>query len=164
MLSSLNKEKYVSALQYFVAECNNDKLGIVKLNKLFYYLDFISHRDTGASVTGDVYKRLPKGPFATSLEEIVKLAQKEKLINCKQDDSEKYGKRNRFQIIKSPDISIFNEYEKKLLIDLCKQFKDWSTDQMVAQTHTEAPWVFSDPNGQLSYKNANDIEFFATPA
>lgn len=84
MPSSVNKEKYTSTLQYFIAECNNEKLGIVKLNKLFYYLDFISYRDTGKSVTGDTYKRLSKGPFAEHLDGVVKAAKKAKLIDCKQ--------------------------------------------------------------------------------
>jgi uncharacterized phage-associated protein len=164
MSSSLNKEKYTNALQYFITECNNEKLGIVKLNKLFYYLDFISYRDTGKSVTNDTYKRLPKGPFAENLEDVIESAKQSKLIECKQDESERYGKRNRFQVIKQPVLSIFSDYEKKLLVNLCKTFKDWSTDQMIAQTHTEAPWVFSVPSKALDYKNADDIEFFAVPA
>jgi hypothetical protein len=31
---------------------------------------------------------------------------------------------------------------------------------MIAQTHSEAPWVFSEANKSLDYKNADDIEFF----
>jgi len=164
MPSSVNKEKYTSALQYFIAECNNEKLGIVKLNKLFYYLDFISYRDTGKSVTGDTYKRLPKGPFAEHLDGVVKAAKKAKLIDCKQDESEKYGKRNRFQAVEKPELSVFSDYEKGLLKNLRDTFKKWSTDQMIAQTHTEAPWVFSIPNKPLNYKNSDDIEFFAVTA
>jgi uncharacterized phage-associated protein len=160
MPSPLNKEKYASALQYFVSECNNEKLGIVKLNKLFYYLDFISYRDTGKSVTNETYIRLPKGPFAECLLQMIESAKKDKLIDCKQDDSEKFGKRNRFQAIGQPELSVFNAYEKGLLVNLCKTFKEWSTDQMIAQTHTEAPWVFSTPSRSLNYKDADDIEFF----
>ena len=164
MQSTLNKEKYISALQYFISECNNGKLGIVKLNKLFYYLDFISYRDTGESVTGETYKRLPKGPFAECLEIIIESAKKAELIDCKQDESEKYGKRNRFELIKRPELSVFSDYEKELLKKICATFKEWSTDQMIAQTHTEAPWVFSVPNRAISYKNSDDIEFFTLPA
>ncbi len=161
MATSLNKEKYTNALLYFVSECGNEKLGIMKLNKLFYYLDFISFRDREKSVTGETYMHLPKGPFASSLEEgIIESAQKNKFINRKEDASEKYGKRNRFQALKPYDSAVFDEYEKSLLAYLCSTFKDWSTDQMVAQTHSEAPWVFSQPSQALDYKNADDIEFF----
>lgn len=107
MASTLNKEKYTNALLYFITECGNEKLGIMKLNKLFYYLDFISYRDRKASVTGETYVHLPKGPLASSLEtEIIASAQKAKLIERKEDESEKYGKRNRFQALKEADSSI----------------------------------------------------------
>ena len=62
----LKKEKYINALLYFIAHCGNEKLGITKLNKLFYYLDFISYRDRKESVTGEIYKHLPMGPIRNS--------------------------------------------------------------------------------------------------
>ena len=161
MVSSLNKEKYTNALLYFITECGNEKLGIMKLNKLFYYLDFISYRDRKTSVTGESYLHLPKGPFASSLEsKIITSAQKANLIERKEDESEKYGKRNRFQALKMVDLTLFDTYEKNLLKYLCSTFKEWSTDKMVAQTHSEAPWVFSSPSKPLDYKDADDIEFF----
>lgn len=159
--SALDRAKYLNALVYFVANCGNEKLGIMKLNKLFYYLDFISYRDRNKSVTGETYMHLPKGPFAATLQDdILESARKSKLIEQKKDASEKYGERNRFEALKSPDISVFDEYEQELLNYLCATFKDWSTDQMVAQTHSEAPWVFSKPSQELNYKDADDIEFF----
>lgn len=161
MVTSLNRDKYTNALLYFITECGNEKLGIMKLNKLFYYLDFVSFRDRGVSITGETYMHLPKGPYAASLEkDIIGAAKKSGLIDHKEDDSERFGKRNRFQALQEYDLSMFDGYEKSLLAGISKQFCDWSTDQMVAQTHTEAPWVFSQPSQALDYKNADDIEFF----
>lgn len=160
---ALKQEKYINALLYFVSNCGNDKLGITKLNKLFYYLDFISFRDRGESVTGEVYIRLPMGPVASHLQKkIIKLAETNSLIQGKEEDSIKFGKRNRYKALQNPDLSVFNEYEQKLLGRICNTFRDWSTDQMIAQTHSEAPWVFSEPNKSIDYKNADDIEFFST--
>ena len=82
---ALNKEKYLNALLYFISECGNEKLGIMKLNKLFYYLDFISYRDRKRSITGEKYLPFPKGPFASSLEKEITLAQKKKLLDRQQD-------------------------------------------------------------------------------
>ncbi len=158
---AIKKEKYTNALLYFISNCSNEKLGLTKLNKLFYYLDFISYRDQKESVTGETYLHLQMGPFAKDLQDkIIKVAEKQRLITQEKDDSLKFGKRNRYQAIASPDISVFNGYEKKLLGYICKTFIDWNTDQMIAQTHSEAPWVFSEANKALDYKNADDIEFF----
>lgn len=159
-MATLKKEKYLNALLYFISECGNEKLGIMKLNKLFYYLDFISYRDRKETVTGEKYLPFPKGPFAASLEAEIAYAQKEKALDRQKDKSEKYGERNRFRALKSYNLSVFTEYEKELLRYLCEQFREWSTDQMVAQTHTEAPWVFSTKGQPLDYTHAEDIEFF----
>lgn len=158
---AINQEKYINALLYFISACSNEKLGVTKLNKLFYYLDFISYRDRRQSVTGEIYKHLPMGPFASELQDVViKNAERKKLITQSEDESVKFGKRNRYQALKSPNLAVFDEYEKNLLDYLCKTFKDWSTDEMIAQTHSEAPWVFSEVSKTLDYKNADDIEFF----
>jgi uncharacterized phage-associated protein len=156
---ALNKEKYTNALLFFISECGNDHLGIMKLNKLFYYLDFISYRDRKISVTGETYVRFPKGPFAESLEnEVLAPAEKNNLIERKRDPSEKFGVRNRFIAVSHYDLSIFDEYEQNLLKRIAENFCDWSTDQMVAQTHMEAPWVFSEDKEALDYDHASDIE------
>ncbi|HEY4527339.1 MAG TPA: Panacea domain-containing protein [Candidatus Paceibacterota bacterium] len=159
---ALNRDKYTQALLYFITECGNEHLGITKLNKLFYYLDFISYRDRGESVTGETYIRLPKGPLARSLEEkILEPAQVKKLIERKQEKSGRYGVRNRFHALAKYDLSVFDDYECDLLRKLCAEFKEWNTDQMIAQTHSEAPWVFSKANQPLDYREADDIELFA---
>ncbi|MDO8521119.1 MAG: Panacea domain-containing protein [bacterium] len=158
---AVNKAKYTNALLYFITECGNAKLGITKLNKLFYYLDFISYRDRKKSVTGETYVHLPMGPFAVGLQsKIIKNAEKEELIRQTEDESSKFGRRNRFQALAQPDLSLFDEYEQKLLSYLCKEFRNWKTDEMIAQTHSEAPWVFSEVTKPLNYKNSDDIEFF----
>lgn len=159
--SIIKEEKYINALLYFISYCDNEKLGITKLNKLFYYLDFISYRDRKESVTGETYAHFSMGPFAIQLKDrIIKVAENKKLIMQNENESSKFGKRNRYQALATPDLSVFDDYEKSLLDYLCANFKDWSTDQMIAQTHSEAPWVFSEANKLLDYKNADDIEFF----
>lgn len=160
-MGQINREKYINALLYFISECGNEKLGITKLNKLFYYLDFISYRDKKESITGETYVHLPMGPFASSLEnKIIPLAEKKGVIQHYKEKSDKFGKRNRYKAKVPYDLSIFDEYEKKLLNHICNEFRDWNTDQMIAQTHSEAPWVFSKPNSMLDYNSADDIEFF----
>lgn len=158
---AIKKEKYINALLYFISECGNEKLGITKLNKLFYYLDFISFRDNKASVTGETYVHLPMGPFAKHLQnDIIGQASKAGFIKEYKDDSQKFGKRNSYLSLKKPDLSLFSEYELDLLNNISKTFREWTTEQMIAQTHSEAPWVFSEPNTTLDYNDSDDIEFF----
>src|SRR3989344_7025782 len=46
---------------------NTNKLYVTKLLKLFYYLDFISYKMRNASVSDDVYIKLPYGPVPSAI-------------------------------------------------------------------------------------------------
>ncbi len=162
ILMVANNAKYQQALVFFLTHCNNIHLGITKLNKLFYYLDFISYRDQGKSVTGETYVRLPKGPVAKTLEsKQIDNAMNSGLISHTETTSEKYGIRHVYKPLVKPDMTVFNEYEQELLKSVCAYFAEWPTNKMIAQTHTEAPWVFSTPSKELDYSLANDIEILS---
>jgi uncharacterized phage-associated protein len=158
---ALSTTKYQQALVFFVTNCNNNRLGLVKLNKLFYYLDFISYRDRSTPVTNETYIHLQMGPLAKNLENQIEQAVQHGLISVAEKESDKYGTRNMYKPVASVDLSVFDEYEKKLLHEICKEFSTWSTDKMIAQTHTEAPWVYSEPNKKIDYELAEDIEILS---
>ena len=48
----------------------------------------------------------------------------------KGDESEKYGKRNRFQALQMADLTLFDAYEQSLLKYLCSTF----TESMMVRT------------------------------
>lgn len=159
-MGDLNKSKYKNAILYLLKYCNNEHLGKTKLNKLLYYLDFISYRDRGKSITGDVYIHEDYGPIPTKSDEILSELKKEKKIKVDFDDEyKKYGRYN-FSSLKSPNLEAFDKYEKELLEKICKLFYTWSNDKIITQTHLEAPWFYSKPYDVVDYGYAKDIDFF----
>ena len=159
-MSNINHEKYKNALLFFLNNCSGE-VGITKLNKLFYYLDFISYRDRGQSVTGETYLSMPRGPFAKNLENtIIKEATVEKLITGEEEPSIYFSRKTRFSSIVEANLSVFDEYEIKLLEHICNEFGDKTARELIARTHLEAPWVYSEENKPLDYKLASDIELF----
>lgn len=67
----MNEKLYKNAVLYFIKYCNNQYLHKTKLNKLLYYLDFISVRDHKKSVTGDIYTHQEYGPVPAHADEIL---------------------------------------------------------------------------------------------
>ena len=61
------KEKLYEALDFFSR--NVKYAGKVKLFKLLYYLDLMTFRRTGKTVTGQRYEAWPKGPVPRNLDE-----------------------------------------------------------------------------------------------
>ena len=155
----INKPKYLNSLLFFIKECNNQYLGVVKLNKLFYYLDFIYYRDHKTLVTGDKYFCKEFGPVPAKIDQIIAEAKKEELLDIEELFT-KRGKRTKFKALKNYDLKVFNEEEKDLLYKIVKQFKSYSTDRIVAQTHLEAPWFYADLYEEIDYNYAKDIELF----
>lgn len=158
--AAVNNEKYLNAILYFVKYCNNQYLGATKLNKLLYYLDFISFRDRKNSVTGDVYLHKQYGPVPEAVDIILSELNEKSLLKIerlayKDNDTFKYT------ALSEPEMSKFDDYEKELLEKICKEFSLWSTDKIVNQTHLEAPWFYSKPYDKVDYNYAKDIEFFS---
>ena len=160
----IDREKYKQAVLYFVAHCNNSYLGKTKLNKLLYYLDFISYRDRQNPVTGDSYRHLQYGPVPALVDEIIselKDAGSLAVTPVLYDNDSK--KTFDFQQLKEPDTSAFDDYEANLLKQICQRFELWETNQIVDQTHLEAPWVYSQPYDLVDYELADDIDIIPRP-
>ena len=153
----LNTEKYKNAILYFVRHCNNQYLGETKLNKLLYYLDFLNYRDRGSSVTGDEYYHMQYGPIPSSMETIMSVLCENKKLEVVGKPFEKTT-RKIYTAREKPDITAFSEEEHKLLTDICKEFKHYDTDTIIAQTHLEAPWFYSKPYQKIDYDYAHSIE------
>ena len=129
-----------------------------KLNKLVYYLDFLNYRDRDVSVTGDVYYNKQFGPVPNSIKEILDGLQRKKALVIEEDPYKENHTRKSYEAKKDPDMSAFSKEEKSLLQDICKEFKNYSTDKIVAQTHLEAPWFYSKPQQKIDYDYAYSIE------
>ncbi len=157
--TSINIRKYKNAVLYFLNHCNNKYLGATKLNKLLYYLDFISYRDRKKIVTGDVYVHKLFGPIPENADEIlVKLQEEEKIKVDKvpYKDSGKF----KFEANVKSSLSSFDSYEKELLKYLCNTFLPWSSSKIVNQTHLESPWFYSKPYEKVDLKYASNVDFF----
>lgn len=157
---SIDDQKYSNAILFFTKYCNNKYLGATKLNKLLYYLDFISYRDRRKSVTGDIYIHEDYGPVPSKSDEILAKLSGEGKVKVERVEYKESGT-FKYEAKQDPDMSVFSEYEKKLLGKICKEFLLWSTDKIVNQTHLEAPWFYSKPYDIVDLDYSSDIEFFS---
>lgn len=159
MSASLNVEKYENALLYFFTHCNNHYLGSTKLNKLMYYLDFVSFRDTQSSVTGDSYIHLEYGPVPKAINNMLVMLKEGNKVAAK-DMPYKDGHKREFKATTEPDLTVFSAYEQRLLEAICQEFQLWDTPKIVDQTHLESPWLYSEPLEAVDYGYASDIDLF----
>lgn len=158
----LDAKKFHNSILFFVKFCNNSFLGKTKLNKLLYYLDFVSFRDRQTSVTGDVYISKTYGPVPEKIDEMLAELKKSEDIQIEPPSDDKKG--FSFRLRTDPDLTVFDEYELSLLKKICDEFENWKTEKIVNQTHLEAPWFYSEPYDTVDYKYASNIDFFTNVA
>lgn len=139
----LYEMKMVNAIMYFAK--NTKGCYKTKLFKLLYFLDFISFKRYGFTVTGNTYKALPYGPVPIQLLENMSNAEPSEffrdsiaLIDEERSDGKIF---TRIVPKKEPDLDWFNKNELKVLREVAEIFKEADTKLMVEATHLHnSPW------------------------
>lgn len=155
-----HKEKYKNAVLYFASQLNRYELGATKLAKLLYYLDFISYRDRKDSITGTTYYKQNFGPLAKDLIEIVGELVEEKKLKVETREISQGQEKTDYTALKEVDENAFDEYESVLLRKLVNKYEKWKTEEMVAKSHLEAPWVKTEAGAPIEYSLSFDIDDF----
>jgi len=124
-----------------------------KLAKLLYFVDFDFFEKNQKSITGDIYKALPMGPFPIKMDEITKTMTKEKsLVINTIKEREGYNPTEVYECIKEPDILVFNNEEKKMLDRVIKKYGHLNGKQLEELSHCEAPYVGTELKNEIPYE------------
>lgn len=149
----LNQEKYQNTILYLCHELGGQVRGKKKLAKLLYFVDFDMYENSNASITGDVYKKLPMGPVPSSLEEITDAMVNSGILSVKQNEGTNgYLPTEVYSCNKEPNLSIFNEDEIKMLHRVVSKYGQLNGKQLEDLSHAEAPFVGSDLREEIPYE------------
>ncbi|MBI2097884.1 MAG: SocA family protein [Candidatus Vogelbacteria bacterium] len=127
--------------------------GKKKLAKLLYFADFDLYEKRQKSLTGDVYKAIPMGPFPSTLELVTVEMTKKKLLtveNVKERDD--YNATEIYRCIAEPDISAFDEEEKAMLDRVTTKYGHLNGKQLEELSHAEAPFVGTELRKTIPYE------------
>lgn len=159
MTISLPKLKAI--IKYLCQNTNPDYLGKTKLMKLFYFLDFTFIKRYGVSVTGDIYYHLEHGPIPTTIKNLVDLvgddpqdALLSDVIQIQCEDGHDIHKIICSQPFTKGDEDYFSKVELETLKEICRRFKDHSTQQIKDVSHKEAPWRLTNELEMIPYELA----------
>ena len=76
---TINQKKYQNTVLYLCQKLNGEVRGKKKLVKLLYFADFDFYEKYQKSITGDIYKALPMGPFPIKLDMVTDSMAKKRL-------------------------------------------------------------------------------------
>ena len=147
---ALNLDKYRQTILYLLHECDNQHLGVVKLMRLLYFVDFDHFEQFRSSLTGDVYRRLPRGPVPSSaaavLDDMV-LDGEIVPLTVEVGDFKQY----RYEPQVAYDLSEFCDGDRQILAAVVRRWRDVPSKEIEQASHDELPWLVTKPNEVIPY-------------
>ncbi len=149
----LNKKKYENTVLYLCQKLNGEIRGKKKLAKLLYFADFDFYEKYARSITGDVYRALPMGPFPNALEEMTARLSKGGALNI--ENVENGGTFNPTEVYRAksgPDISALSEEERSMLDRIALKYGQLNGKQLEELSHAEAPYIGTKLREEIPYE------------
>lgn len=130
------QQKFDNAVLYFAKNGGFD-VGKKKLAKLLYFADFTAYELKNKSITGKKYAKRDYGPMPIPKEFYADLdrLQKQNFIKIKKEDY-----LEKVIPLKNPDLSVFEDTEKKLLENITNKHKSDSAGDLEKLAQAEAPY------------------------
>ncbi len=151
--------KLKAILLYFAH--NTERLGAVKLNKLFYFLDFGFVKQHAVPITYDLYLKKKNGPVPSAINDMVHLIADEETSEIsdtieivKISPRGRVNKMNKIvpkRKITNEDLELLSSDEIKWLNKVCAKYRTATADEIEKASHDEAPWQEANMNGPIPY-------------
>lgn len=152
---SIHRKKYQNTVLYLCQKLKGEVRGKKKLAKLLYFADFDLYEKIQKSITGDVYRALPMGPVPSALEEITVEMAKKKMLGVEQvKEHEGYNATEVYKCLIEPNLSVFDEEEKKMLDRIVVKYGHLTGKQLEELSHSEAPYVGTELRKEIPYELA----------
>lgn len=127
-----------------------------KLNKLLFYIDFLSYRELGHSLTGAVYVKLPYGPCPDGFQMVLDIMEKNGTVSIierylENSDAVTYiiHTGNRFYNIQLSDD------EKEIVDFVVKNLGNKRASELSEMSHKEKAYIDSTDTGKIDYAHAD---------
>jgi uncharacterized phage-associated protein len=154
-MPGLNEKKYENAILYLAQKLGGEVRGKKKLAKLLYFVDFDFFEKYEKMLTGEIYKKLPMGPFPEHLEAILENLSKEGKLDIKlTEEYQNYLPTEIYKNLKSPDESVFEPQEKEMLDRIALKYGQLNGKDLENLTHAEAPYIGTENNKEIMYELA----------
>ena len=135
-----NFEKFSEMVVFFTEKLQPWK---TKMNKLLFYADFITYKQTGFSMSGVQYRALPMGPVPNNFNSIFEyLANKKEIDICYTSFTNNgIGEQFKPNSGKEFQADLFSEKELEILNAVADRFINTSTSEIIEISHNEKAWI-----------------------
>ena len=153
-MPKISEKKYKEVILYLAEKLGGEIKGKKKLAKLLYFVDFDFFEKFEKSLTGDVYRALPMGPFPITMEKVLTGLVKEKKITIKlEKERADYNSTEIYRAKKKAEAN-FSKEERRILDRVVLKYGHLSGKQLEDLSHAEAPYIGTAPNQEIAFELA----------
>jgi len=151
-MPKISEKKYKEVILYLAEKLGGEIKGKKKLAKLLYFVDFDFFEKFQKSLTGDIYKALPMGPFPITMEKVLTDMVDEKKITIKfEKEKADYNPTEIYKVEKKMEVN-FSKEEQRILDRVVLKYGHLSGKQLEDLSHAEAPYIGTAPNQEIAYE------------
>ncbi len=133
--SPISLERVKTVMLTVLQECG--EVFCTKMNKLLFYIDFLSYRQRGIAITGLSFRAIDFGPVPDRWEKLY--SQFDEISQELRPIGEYEGNILLSNVV--PDSAILNDSEKEIIHTVCSHFMNYSSGKISAISHEEPAWV-----------------------
>ena len=153
-MAKISEKKYKEVILYLAEKLGGEIKGKKKLAKLLYFVDFDFFEKFQKSITGDVYKALPMGPFPVTMEKVIAgMANEKKIVIKLEKERTDYNPTEIYRAKEKPEV-IFSKDEQEILDRVVLKYGHLTGKQLEDLTHAEAPYIGTALNQEIAYELA----------
>lgn len=145
-----NLTKFTEMVVYFAQHLKPYK---TKLNKLLFYSDFLTYKQTCYSISGVRYKAIKMGPVPSNFNSVFEFLANTDVIDIHYKEfPEGYGEQFIARKSRPFNEEVFSNIEMAVLQTVAKRFKKESTNEIIEISHLEEGW-------KMNHKQKDDISY-----
>ncbi len=150
--SSFRFDKFVNAILYYCLKSDWK----TKINKFLFYVDFNTYKNTGRSMTGARYARLPHGPCPDKFERLFGLISDMGRIDIEEVIFQRYSG-ERIRALVNPNLGVFSEEEIAVLQAVSRRLRRMSAKTASDMSHKEKGYRETGHGKFIPYRYAKDL-------
>ena len=133
------------------------RTGMVKLNKMLWYVDFLSYKRSSLALVGLPYRRLPMGPIPDLYKALFAEIEDEGYVRGDVVEYPSGVEGTEYKPAARRDTSFFTDDEIDVLNIVKDRLGPLTGSQAADLSHKERAWIETPPNDVVSYKFAKDL-------
>ena len=125
----------------------DEKFGLVKLNKILFYADFVAYWRRGKSITGHEYFAIQEGPAPRQMVPILRQMKQSEEVAIQQIDIGLANPRSRVIALRPPDYELLGAENVAMVDEIIKKFWNKSGTDLSRLSHKFAGWKIAMSQG-----------------